>query len=234
MPYAPSGPLYPGTGSVSKHGGNCVSFPEPSQTTEVQPWNSMSEPCSQALFPYGVVTIWRKLSCLRLWLDRYTMNVRLKNFVLTDIDWWTILRLPFLNDWACCFFRDLNHDLLLERTTPSYNQCQVRFDRTQGTLEAVQTGGVQELDAIQHFPQQPTGLARGRLTVLPASQRETKRCFSFSSKSSNQTGHGKGKFLDDQRVFYGIILWMHMGITKYWTDLQKITTRSHTTCTHLI
>ena len=28
-----------------------------------------------------------------------------------------------------------------------------------GTVEAVQTGGVQELDAIQHLPQQPTGLA---------------------------------------------------------------------------
>jgi hypothetical protein len=77
----------------------------------------MSEPCSQALFPYGVVTIWRNLSCLRLWLDRWTMNVRLKNFVLTDIDWWTILRLQF-GRLSLFFFRDLNHDLLLERPPP--------------------------------------------------------------------------------------------------------------------
>lgn len=161
------------------------------------------------------------------------MNVRLKNFVLTDIDWWTILRLQF-ERLSLFFSPRFESWSFIRKTNPSYNQCQVRFDRTQGTVEAVQTGGVQELDAIQHFPQQPTGLARGRLTVPPASQRETKRCFSFSSNSSNQTGHGKGKFLYDQRVFYGFILWMHMGITKYWTDLQKITTRSHTTCTHLI
>ena len=133
------------------------------------------------------------------------------------------------------------HSISTVRKTTSHktNACKLS-DWSQGTVEAVQTGRVQELDAIQHFPQQPTGFARGWLT--PSGRALLHRDVSSVNHWIKRDIPWQGKLLDDQAVgccmgLYCECKWAKLK-TLSWSirhDLHSLDIRSNnTTSSNLI